>query len=286
MKVSLLQQFSVKTDANKKCYLVEITDEGSVWSVLKRYRQFYELKKHLNNKYDIHLPEFPKRRLYDSYKESTLVHRVSLLQKFLDYLSSNTTIIKEDPLTKRFIRSDIYLESYEELKLADNLRNSFSASTELEGKISLLLEEGEFLKQELDSLVEKHQILTKNIIEMKERNSAQIDSLKGSIDTKKKCQQARVECTQNIQQLNQLFQSLRQKTCLVKVVHSQSKDKLQEYKTQSVELRRQLDSVDTQLSKINCYFLDKNWNLSDYHRILDMFQTKINPQINNLLTWE
>ena len=49
----LLYTSEKKTEANKKCYLVEITDEGSVWSVLKRYRQFYELKKHLNNKYDL-----------------------------------------------------------------------------------------------------------------------------------------------------------------------------------------------------------------------------------------
>ena len=71
--VSLLPHNS----SNKRHYLIEITDEVTVWSVEKRYQEIYDLKKHLSEKNNFKFTSFPSKCLVNSYRADILSYRLT-----------------------------------------------------------------------------------------------------------------------------------------------------------------------------------------------------------------
>ncbi len=54
-KISLLK------NTNKRNYLIEITDEVTVWCIEKRYQEIYDLKEELSKKYLFKFGDFKNK---------------------------------------------------------------------------------------------------------------------------------------------------------------------------------------------------------------------------------
>ena len=167
-KISLLK------NNNKRNYLIEITDEVTVWCIEKRFQEIFILKEDLAKKFSYKFTSFPKKQITNSYSDETLKNRLDGFSIFFGIISQHQFMTNSE-IFRNFVRSNIYLETYENIRQADQLRDSFIKSKELEVRIGCLLDDCKFLDDEILSLSGKNSILVKNITDINNKNNGNLD---------------------------------------------------------------------------------------------------------------
>ena len=61
---------------NKRNYLIEITDEVTVWCIEKRFQEIFILKEDLAKKFSYKFTSFPKKQITNSYSDETFKNRL------------------------------------------------------------------------------------------------------------------------------------------------------------------------------------------------------------------
>ena len=105
-------------------YKVDVETPFSSWSVIKRFSQFLEIDKELRNDFASEMNEIvnlPKKKLMGSLDPDIKSERATVLNVYLSEISKENAITKSQTIA-RFLRSDVYLESYIDLVEGDELR--------------------------------------------------------------------------------------------------------------------------------------------------------------------
>jgi chromosome segregation ATPase len=286
LKVTQLQQSIGKKEEIKRCYLVEVIEDGSSWFVTKRYKQFRELKRHIDRTYRYVLPKFPNRCVFNSYTEDTLKKRTSQIQSFIDALVSKNPNILKDSFVHNFVRTDLYLESYEDVQIADTIKNSLNSSKDLDSRLNQLIQEGVDIKREITDLLEDYTNIEKCLTTLKTKTTQNVQTLETNVSTKKTDQRARNECIRCIQVMNSEFKELRQRMSLVRVNETHNRNKLDIYQEKSGKLKGELELLNQYIEKVNCRFLNNNWHIEEYRVIISTFNDKINLLTKEIMNWQ
>lgn len=275
--VSLLPHNS----SNKRHYLIEITDEVTVWSVEKRYQEIYDLKKHLSEKNNFKFTSFPSKCLVNSYRADILSYRLTGFKTFFGIISQHTHMLQSEAI-KNFIRTNIYLETFENIRQADQLRDSFIKSKDLEIKVASLLEDCDFLDQEITSLTHKNNILVRNIKEIKNKNSENLQLFEQAKILKLQSSREKNKSIYHCNELEDTYIQLKRQIILVKILKSNSKDRLTSMQTKTLELEAELIAINELVNKISDPVLKDKYNLEDYQAINRLYQDKIKDQLELL----
>ncbi len=274
-KISLLK------NTNKRNYLIEITDEVTVWCIEKRYQEIYDLKEELSKKYLFKFTSFPKKKLRDSYTEKTLKDRIEGFTTFFGLISQNTFMLTSS-IFKNFIRSNIYLETYENIREADQLRDSFSKSKELEVKIISLLDDCNFLEDEITSLSSKNSILTKNIKEIQGKNIENLNLFHQAKDLKLQSTREKNKSIEHIKDLDALYLQLKKQVVMVKILKSNTVERLNNLRDRTIELETELIAINVLVDKISDPVLTNRYHIDTYQQINKLYLEKIKTQLENI----
>jgi phenylalanyl-tRNA synthetase alpha subunit len=223
--------------------------------------------------------------MFNSYSDETLKKRTLQIQAFLDALISKNTEILKDSFVRNFVRTDLYLESYEDVQIADTIKNSLNSSKDLDSRLDHLVQEGSDIKREINGLLEEYTRIESCLSQLKVKTSENVQTLETNVSTKKTDQRARNECIRCIQMMNSEFKELRQRMSLVRVNETHSRDKLDLYQEKSGKLKGELELLNQYIDKVNCRFLNNNWHIEEYRIIISTFNDKINHNIKEVMNW-
>ena len=282
--ISLLSENNNKNNnKNKRCYLIEITDEVTVWSIEKRYKEIYELKEALTKHFSYNFSSFPSKHLIYSYSQTVLNHRLEGFIIFFATIATNSCMLTSE-IFKNFIRTNIYLETFENIRQADKLRDSFLKSKDLEIQVTNLLEDCNFLEQEITNLQNKNNIIVRNIKEIKSKNSENLQLFEQAKTLKLQSSREKNKSIHHCNELADLYLQLKRHIVLVKILKSNSKDRLNNMQTIILELESELTTINELVTKISDPVLKDKYHVEEYQAINLLYQDKIKDQLEVLNT--
>ena len=163
---------------NPKVYVIQFNTDEASWSVLKRFTDLHTLHKVLlpTIRNCPHFPKFPKRQLGGSYKETTLQKRKVRFTIWLEAIL-RTPSLHMHRAFQTFIQSDIYLESYQDLKKSQTLRIQNTTAHELKARIKTQMDLCETFILDVEILKEQGEIIMRNLNELNQTNNTYIESL-------------------------------------------------------------------------------------------------------------
>lgn len=266
---------------SKRMFLIEIRDEVTVWSVEKRFSEIYNLKESITELFKYRFNKYPKKRFVHHYRDDVLQNRLDGINTFFLTIGQRKDMY-DSQVFQNFIRSNIYLETYENLRQADELRNSFIKSKELELRTQGLLDDCNFLNDEITALQGKNDILIRNIKEIESKNGENLSLFTEAKDLKLKSSREKNNTFMNIIELDTLYYNLRRHIVLVKILKSSSVERLHTLRDKIVELETDLLTINSIVNKIEDPVLTKKFHLDDYKIINNIYQEKIRIQLDNL----
>ncbi len=265
----------------KRYYLIEITDEVTVWSVEKRFQELYLLKEALSNRFNYKFNRFPKRLLFNSYRSDILQKRLQSISHFLATIGELDFMVNSD-LFQNFIRSNIYLETYENIRQADLIRDSFIKSKELQLKVNGVLDDCYLLEDEITALGDKNQILIKNIKDVEAKNQANLNLFVEAKQLKLASSREKNQSIQHFKDLDELYIQLKRQIVLVNVLKSSTVERLNNLRDNTVELEGDLLAVHNLVETISDPVLKHKFYLAEYQAINKLYLDKITKQLSKM----
>ncbi len=276
-------QFNVTLLNNneKRYYLIEITDEVTVWCVEKRFKELYLLKEALSKKFNYKFTSFPKKRLTYSYRSDILNQRLTGFNLFFGTIANLNYMLGSD-IFQNFIRSNVYLETYENIRQADQIRDSFVKSKELQHKVASILSDCQFLDDEIKALQGKNEILIRNLQDIQTKNGENLDLFVQAKDLKLSSSREKNKSIQYLKELDDLYATLRRQIVLVNVLKSSTIERLDCLRDNTIELEADLLTINVKVDKISDPVLTHKFHLAEFQAINQLYLEKINGQIKKI----
>ena len=174
-----VELFQENIDAgNPKVYVIQLNTCDTSWSVLKRFTDLHSLHKVLlpTIRNYPHFPKFPKRQLGGSYNQKTLETRKIRFTIWLEAIL-RTSCLHTHRAFQTFIQSDIYLESYHDLKKSQTLRIQNTTAHELKSRINTQMDLCETFLRDVEIIKDQGEIIMRNLNELNKTNETYIESL-------------------------------------------------------------------------------------------------------------
>ena len=160
-------------------YKVDIETPFSSWSVIKRFSQFIDIDKELRTDYNNEMKniiDIPKKKMFNSLDLDITRQRASTLTLYLSEISQNDNLIQSQ-IIARFLRSDVYLESYIDLVEGDELREVKLRADNLIEKSNLLLKTCNENQNEIMNSHEQYNNCEKEITDLKKKLDNSVKNL-------------------------------------------------------------------------------------------------------------
>lgn len=151
MKINVSLQNTEFKD--RKIFILDIIDDITCWKITKRYSQILELHENFKNIYSLSI-EFPKKKFFGSMNKETVIKRASEFNKYFDSILQIDKIKKSSYLSL-FIRTDIYLEHFGELRDAYDIKSIVSSINKLKNTIKYSEESNSKLLHELNEYIKR-----------------------------------------------------------------------------------------------------------------------------------
>ena len=165
---------------NHRVYKIDIETSLSKWSVVKRFSEFIDLDKKLREEFNSQMAniiKMPKKKLFDSISIETCSERLSILSIYVSDLSQIDVIVSSQILS-RFLRTDVFLESYVDLIEGDEIRELECRASKLEEKINSLYRINNKNQSEVSEIYNKFIESDISIDTLKKKMNAFISNLK------------------------------------------------------------------------------------------------------------
>ena len=280
----VVMEIKVRLDSDnlpRHHYLLQITENWTTWYISKRYKQIYNLKSILEGELGVKWDSFPRKRLFNSYKDEVLRYRCRRFEEYFNYLTSLPEVIGSSLLVK-FLKSDIFLYSYQEIGQSDTLCQGLRDSRELETKVSFLIEELETQKLKLTNLIEKVDIISSNVENIFGKNSKILEEL-GMIDGDRiKTHGEKLELISSIGELDNLYKSLRQKCRLIRGGNSQHEEKLSGYSNEAIKLEDDFDRINGLIVNLDDRYVNHYWKHVEYRQINELISKKLKRDLTEI----
>ena len=245
-----------------KVYLIEVESTSISWQVLKRFQQIRDLhqgfKSITNDGYNYQYSEFPKRQLSGSYGQSTILHRITQLNQYFSYLTSDK-LLAHHRLLDDFLRSDLYLDSYQSLKEADSLVKDVGKIREITQQLHTLDEEISTKEREHLFIGDKYAILRRNIKGLLERSSQIMGQLTQATCKSRTAHRVRLDINDKIKEIDKLYSGLRCHLSLTCNRQIPTREGLDTLKGRVVQLIDMVDDATRRIRSLEDVALDKGW---------------------------
>ena len=193
-------------------YKVDIETAFSNWSVIKRFSQFIEVDKELQNDFSFEMKEIiklPKKKIFNSLDYDVKSERASTLGIYLSEISKDEKIMKSQTIA-RFLRSDVYLESYIDLVEGDELRELKLRSDNLLEKTRNLLQNCNENQIEISNTYEQFNSCESDIKELKNKLDSLIRHLERVSFLRSKNREIKSDIISNLNCLTENYKNLNQ----------------------------------------------------------------------------
>lgn len=270
-------------DNSPKIFLLEVTRDEVCWQVLKRYRQFRELHSAFKKTELVgyKFNKFPRKHMVNSYQPEVVTERVKLLNNYCQYLISNQWLVGHTLFTD-FVHSDIYLDSYQNLKTATSIRRDIDATQDLAKQLCQLQEDLTVSQMEHDSVSGKYQILLKNTTELMSQATEISQRLTSGGVKHKQTHGIKKQLHDEINRINEQYQSLRCHLSLTKPKQTQSKTTLEGLKRTLFGLTEAVQEAADRISGLEDTCLQHSWNHEEYLRLHQLIDTNVSTNLSKL----
>ncbi len=272
---------SILNDNGKRMYLIQINEESATWSIEKRFSEILKLKEDLSRQFGQHFKNFPKKRLTNHYREDVIKKRLCGINIFFTNVSLHNEMINSS-IFQNFIRSDIQLETLEDLKQSEQIKSNFCKSKELEEGLIELENELNFLNDDISEVVEKSNTLNENIKKLKLKNCENIAFFNKLKELKVKNNKEKNLTIENLSELDNTYITLKRQIILVKILQSQSFERLGNMLNTVNKLDKQLLDINQVICKVDDTFITNKFKLENLQRINDIYLNKIKGELENL----
>lgn len=176
IRVSLYQR-NVDT-GNPKVFLIHLGIHKTTWTILKRYSDMYALYKELEPIIHerVFFPQFPKRHLFGSHTEAKLNARKIKLTVWLNTIILDERLRTSEPF-QTFIRTDLYLDSYQELKQVEKAHTHMRTVRDLQRRIVEKHSTGDVVIEKLTEMLENTRTNVARLGEIRDRNAQYIQRM-------------------------------------------------------------------------------------------------------------
>jgi hypothetical protein len=193
-------------------YQVKIETPFSSWSVIKRFSQFIDMDKELREDYCnemIEIIDLPKKKMFNSLDFNIKNQRANTLSIYLSEISRDD-VLRKSQIISRFLRSDIYLESYIDLVEGDELREVKLRAEKLIEKSNLLLQTCNENQNEIMNTHEQFKNCEKDITDLKKKLDNSIISLERLSFLRSKNREIKAEITSNLHLMIENYKNITQ----------------------------------------------------------------------------
>mgnify|MGYP000291153573 FL=1 len=167
---------------DRKVFILDIINDITSWKISKRYSQILELHENFKNIYSLSI-EFPKKKMFGSMNRDIIIKRASEFNKYFESILQIDKIKKSSHLSL-FIRTDIYLEHFGELRDAYDIKSIITSINKLKNHIKYTEESNSKLLYELNEYTKRCNIIKNDLshfydkLEIIDRNSTTIVNTK------------------------------------------------------------------------------------------------------------
>lgn len=280
----VVMEIKVRLDSDnlpRHHYLLQITENWTTWYISKRYKQIYNLKISLEVELGVKWDRFPRKRLFNSYRDEVLRYRCGKFEEYFNYLTSLPEVMGSS-LFGKFVKSDIFLYSYQEIGQSDTLYQGLRESRELENKVSLLIEELKDQKLKLTNLIEKVDIISGNVENIFGKNSKILEELCMIDGDRIKTHGEKLELISSIGELDDLYKSLRQGCRLIRGGNSQHEEKLSGYSNEAIKLEDDFDRINGLIVKLDDRYVNHYWKHVEYRQINELISKKLKKDLTEI----
>jgi hypothetical protein len=193
-------------------YKVDIETPFSSWSVIKRFNQFIDIDKEFRTEFSEEMKkiiDLPKKKMFNSLDSDITKQRANTLTLYLSEISQNE-ILNKSQIIARFLRSDVYLESYIDLVEGDELREVKLRADNLIEKANLLLKTCNENQNEIMNTHDQYSQCEENIINLKKNLDSSVRTLERLSFLRSNNREIKAEVKSNLNTIIENYKNINQ----------------------------------------------------------------------------